>query len=310
MKTTVYGEGMTGMKPSVATIGFFDGVHLGHRHLIAAVIDEAKRRGMESTVVTFDRHPRQVVSSNFCPRLLSTMEEKLVLLEKTGVDNCVVLPFDKEMAQLSAREFMQSILADRLHVKVLFTGYDHRFGHNRQEGFNDYVSYGKEMDMEVRRGEPFVLEGVNVSSSVVRSLVEEGEMGHASRCLGYKYTVIGHVVSGEHIGTTIGFPTANVAVADTNKLLPADGVYAVRVRLAGEKSYREAMLNIGSRPTFDGKKRTIEAHILDFSGDIYGGELAVAFYSKIREERRFRSATELAVQLKRDEKEVRDFFCK
>ena len=301
---------MTGMKPSVATIGFFDGVHLGHRHLIAAVIDEAKRRGMESTVVTFDRHPRQVVSSNFCPRLLSTMEEKLVLLEKTGVDNCVVLPFDKEMAQLSAREFMQSILADRLHVKVLFTGYDHRFGHNRQEGFNDYVSYGKEMDMEVRRGEPFVLEGVNVSSSVVRSLVEEGEMGHASRCLGYKYTVIGHVVSGEHIGTTIGFPTANVAVADTNKLLPADGVYAVRVRLAGEKSYREAMLNIGSRPTFDGKKRTIEAHILDFSGDIYGGELAVAFYYKIREERRFRSAAELAVQLKRDEKEVRDFFCK
>ena len=301
---------MTGMKPSVATIGFFDGVHLGHRHLIAAVIDEAKRRGMESTVVTFDRHPRQVVSSNFCPRLLSTMEEKLVLLEKTGVDNCVVLPFDKEMAQLSAREFMQSILADRLHVKVLFTGYDHRFGHNRQEGFNDYVSYGKEMDMEVRRGEPFVLEGVNVSSSVVRSLVEEGEMGHASRCLGYKYTVIGHVVSGEHIGTTMGFPTANVAVADTNKLLPADGVYAVRVRLAGEKSYREAMLNIGSRPTFDGKKRTIEAHILDFSGDIYGGELAVAFYYKIREERRFRSAAELAVQLKRDEKEVRDFFCK
>ena len=309
MKTTVYGEGMTGMKPSVATIGFFDGVHLGHRHLIAAVIDEAKRRGMESTVVTFDRHPRQVVSSNFCPRLLSTMEEKLVLLEKTGVDNCVVLPFDKDMAQLSAREFMQSILADRLHVKVLFTGYDHRFGHNRQEGFNDYVSYGKEMDMEVRRGEPFVLEGVNVSSSVVRSLVEEGEMGHASRCLGYKYTVIGHVVSGEHIGTTIGFPTANVAVADTNKLLPADGVYAVRVRLAGEKSYREAMLNIGSRPTFDGKKRTIEAHILDFSGDIYGGELAVAFYSKIREERRFRCAAELAAQLKRDEKEVRDFFC-
>lgn len=308
MKTTVYGEGMTGMKPSVATIGFFDGVHLGHRHLIAAVIEEAKRRGMESTVVTFDRHPRQVVSSDFCPQLLSTMEEKLVLLEKTGVDNCVVLPFDKEMAQLSAREFMLSILADRLHVKVLFTGYDHRFGHNRSEGFADYVAYGKEMDMEVRRGEPFVLEGVNVSSSVVRSLVEEGEMGHASRCLGYKYTVIGHVVSGEHIGTTMGFPTANVAVADTNKLLPADGVYAVTVRLAGEQSDREAMLNIGSRPTFGGKKRTIEAHILDFSGDIYGGELAVAFYSKIREERRFSSAAELAAQLKRDEREVRDFF--
>ena len=299
---------MTGMKPSVATIGFFDGVHLGHRHLIAAVIEEAKRRGMESTVVTFDRHPRQVVSSDFCPQLLSTMEEKLVLLEKTGVDNCVVLPFDKEMAQLSAREFMLSILADRLHVKVLFTGYDHRFGHNRSEGFADYVAYGKEMDMEVRRGEPFVLEGVNVSSSVVRSLVEEGEMGHASRCLGYKYTVIGHVVSGEHIGTTMGFPTANVAVADTNKLLPADGVYAVTVRLAGEQSDREAMLNIGSRPTFGGKKRTIEAHILDFSGDIYGGELAVAFYSKIREERRFSSAAELAAQLKRDEREVRDFF--
>ena len=185
MKTIVFGEGITRLKPCVATIGFFDGVHLGHRHLIEAVRKEAEQQGLESTVVTFDRHPRQVVSTDFHPCLLSTQEEKLLLLDKTGINNCVVLPFDKEMASLSAREFMQTILADSLLTKVLFTGYDHRFGHNRSEGFADYERYGREMGMEVRRGDPFVLEGVSVSSSVVRSLLSEGEVGLASRCLGY-----------------------------------------------------------------------------------------------------------------------------
>ena len=231
MKTIVFGEGITRLKPCVATIGFFDGVHLGHRHLIAAVRKEAEQQGLESTVVTFDRHPRQVVSTDFHPCLLSTQEEKLLLLDKTGINNCVVLPFDKEMASLSAREFMQTILADSLLTKVLFTGYDHRFGHNRSEGFADYERYGREMGMEVRRGDPFVLEGVSVSSSVVRSLLSEGEVGRASRCLGYHYTLRGHVVDGEHIGTTIGFPTANLEVDDANKLLPADGVYAVKVSI-------------------------------------------------------------------------------
>lgn len=304
MKTIVFGEGITRLKPCVATIGFFDGVHLGHRHLIEAVRKEAEQQGLESTVVTFDRHPRQVVSTDFHPCLLSTQKEKLLLLDKTGINNCVVLPFDKEMASLSAREFMQTILADSLLTKVLFTGYDHRFGHNRSEGFADYERYGREMGMEVRRGDPFVLEGVSVSSSVVRSLLSEGEVGLASRCLGYHYTLRGHVVDGEHIGTTIGFPTANLEVDDANKLLPADGVYAVKVSIPCVSYIGFAMLNIGTRPTFNGKSRTIEAHIFNFSENIYGRSIDVAFLAKIRGERKFNSASALAEQLKKDKEVV------
>ena len=304
MKTIVFGEGITRLKPCVATIGFFDGVHLGHRHLIEAVRKEAEQQGLESTVVTFDRHPRQVVSTAFHPCLLSTQEAKLLLLDKPGINNCVVLPFPQEMASLSAREFMQTILADRLLTKVLFTGYDHRFGHNRSEGFADYERYGREMGMEVRLGDPFVLEGVRVSSSVVRSLLSEGEVGLASRCLGYHYTLRGHVVDGEHIGTTIGFPTANLEVDDANKLLPADGVYAVKVSIPCVSYIGPAMLNIGTRPTFNGKRRTIEAHIFNFSENIYGRSIDVAFLAKIRGERKFNSASALAEQLKKDKEVV------
>lgn len=300
MKTVTFGEGMAEMKPCVATIGFFDGVHRGHRHLIREVTDRAAEAGLESVVVTFDRHPRQVVTTDFMPRLLSTMEEKLALLSKTGIDHCVVLPFDLAMASMTARDFMRKILAERLHVKILYTGYDHRFGHNRSEGFAEYVRYGKEMGMEVLRGNPLTLDGVNVSSSVVRSLIEEGEVGLASQCLGYHYTIVGHVVAGEHIGTGLGFPTANVSLDDSCKLLPSDGAYAVKLRMAGSDCEWQGMLNIGLRPTFDGRRKTIEVNIFNFSDDIYGRQVAVTFYAKIRDERKFRSAQELASQLEDD----------
>ena len=149
MNTILYGDGVSGMSPCVATIGFFDGIHRGHQHLIGEVTERAKAMGLTSTVVTFDRHPRQVVKTDFMPQLLSTTEEKLVLLEKAGIDNCIVLPFDKEMASMSAHDFMRYILSEKLGVKVLITGYDHRFGHNRSEGFDDYVRYGEQMGMEV-----------------------------------------------------------------------------------------------------------------------------------------------------------------
>ena len=144
------------------------------------------------------------------PQLLSTTEEKLVLLEKAGIDNCIVLPFDKEMASMSAHDFMRYILSEKLGVKVLITGYDHRFGHKRSEGFDDYVRYGEQMGMEVILGKPYIYEGVNVSSSVVRALISEGEVDLAANCLGYRYTLLGHVESGHHIGTGLGFPTANI----------------------------------------------------------------------------------------------------
>lgn len=284
----------------VATIGFFDGVHRGHQYLIAKVVSEARRLGLASTVITFDKHPRQVLNADFQPRLLSSLDEKVALIRKMGVDHCVVLPFTKEMAAMTAREFMGEVLAGSVHARLLITGYDNRFGHNREEGFDDYVVYGKQMGIIVERGNPFVINGVNVSSTVVRSFLSEGEVDMAKLCLGYPYTLSGKVVHGEHIGTDIGFPTANLSIDDPCKLVPANGVYAVKVSLENSPTPMPAMMNIGTRPTFDGKATTLEVHILDFCGEIYGQRMAVAFERRLREERKFSSIGELRNQLKRD----------
>ena len=172
MRTIKLSDGNVDIKPCVATIGFFDGVHRGHQFLIQHVIDEAKAAGLESTVVTFDAHPRQVLHSDFVPKLLSTLDMKLIQLAKTNVDNCVLLHFDEEMARLSAHDFMEKILRDRLHVQKLVIGYDNRFGHDRKESFNDYVRYGKELGMEVIQNQALMVNGINVSSSVIRSYVQ------------------------------------------------------------------------------------------------------------------------------------------
>lgn len=287
-------------EPCVATIGFFDGVHRGHQHLIRQVAETAQVLGFVSTVITFDRHPRQVVKTYFKPRLLSTLDEKLQLLAATGIDRCAVLPFNEDMAMLSANDFMRKVLHDRLNVQTLITGYDNRFGHNRAEGFDDYVRYGREMGMDVKRATPFVLNGINVSSSVIRSFLQEGEVAMAASCLGHAYTLGGTVTTGEHIGTKIGYPTANLQPNDDMKLIPAGGVYAVKARIGDEEKPWPAMLNIGTRPTFHGNHTTIEAHLLHFGGDIYGQAISVGFVKRLREERKFRNAAELACQLRRD----------
>lgn len=185
MKTIRLDDFTQSVEPCVATIGFFDGVHKGHQFLIRHVMDEAKAAGLQSTVITFDKHPRQVLQEDYIPEMLSTLDSKLLLLSKTGVDNSVVLRFNKEMAELSAREFMAQVLRDRLHVKKLIIGYDNRFGHNREEGFDDYVRFGEELGIEVIKNEAFLLNGINVSSSVVRAFLKEGEIEMANSCLGY-----------------------------------------------------------------------------------------------------------------------------
>lgn len=284
---------------AVATIGFFDGVHCGHRFLIEQVCREAKGRELSSMLVTFTEHPRMVMRTGYQPRLLSTFDEKCRLLADTGVDVCVALPFTRELATLSARDFMQQVLRDRLHVRVLVIGYDHRFGHNRAEGFDDYVRYAKELGMEVVRAEACRLEEMHVSSSAVRTLLEEGKVDVASRCLGYNYSLCGRVATGQQIGRTLGFPTANLQVCDGWKLVPADGVYAVRVHV-GDHTYK-GMLNIGCRPTIDDDvHRTIEVHLLQFDGDLYGEHLRIEFVRRIRGEQKFSCREELARQLQLD----------
>ena len=288
----------------MATIGFFDGVHRGHKFLIKSVIDRAAEYGLQSAVITFDRHPRLVLHKEFQPRLLTTNDEKLRLLAATGVNRCEMLRFDEQTASLSAYDFMKTVLRGRLNVRRLITGYDNRFGHNRAEGFDDYVRYGLELGMEVERAEAFVLNGVNVSSSVVRSFLSAGETDMASMCLGYHYKIVGTVVSGYHEGRKLGFPTANIDVEDKLKLVPEAGVYAVRVRIGDEPELLDGMMNIGTRPTFDGTETTLEVNIFGFGGDIYGRKITVEFHRRLREERKFGSVYKLMDQLKADREEA------
>jgi riboflavin kinase/FMN adenylyltransferase len=289
--------------PCVATIGMFDGVHKGHRFVLEHICEQAKARQLASMVITFDRHPREVVQTDWKPLLLTTFEERMKLLGETGVDYCIVLPFTKELAALSARDFML-LMQERLGVKVLMTGYDNRFGHHRHETFEDYVRYGEEIGMEVKGLSPCPSpkrEGSMVSSSLIRQLLAEGKVSEAMECLSYPYRLTGKVVKGDHIGTTLGFPTANLQVNDSRKLIPAPGVYAVTCKKSTTNSQRLlGMMNIGTRPTFGTHAQTLEVHLLDYEGDLYGKEITVSFIKRLREERRFDNEEELKTQLKED----------
>lgn len=296
------------MPELVATIGFFDGVHRGHRFLIDRVIEEAQRSGMSSAVITFDRHPREVLQTDYQPDLLSTLDEKLLLLSKTHVDNTVVLHFDASLAALTAHDFMRDVLQRQLKVRKLIIGYDNRFGHNRSEGFDDYVRYGKELGIEVIRADAFLPDDVRVSSSVIRTCLREGRVEDANRLLGYDYTIESRIVSGYQNGRKMGFPTANLDVTRCQQLLPASGVYAVWVRLKDSVGWKRGMMNIGHRPTFNGTTTSMEVNLFNFSGDLYGQELLVSFISKIRDERKFDSIDALAEQLQHDKVQINKLF--
>ena len=296
------------MPELVATIGFFDGVHRGHRFLIDRVIEEAQRSGMSSAVITFDRHPREVLQTDYQPDLLSTLDEKLLLLSKTHVDNTVVLHFDASLAALTAHDFMRDVLQGQLKVRKLIIGYDNRFGHNRSEGFDDYVRYGKELGIEVIRADAFLPDDVRVSSSVIRTCLREGRVEEANRLLGYDYTIESRIVSGYQNGRKMGFPTANLDVTRCQQLLPASGVYAVLVRLKDSVGWKRGMMNIGHRPTFNGTSTSMEVNLFNFSGDLYGQELLVSFISKIRDEHKFDSIDALAEQLQHDKVQINKLF--
>lgn len=297
-------------EPCVATIGFFDGVHIGHRYLIQQVKEIAATKGLRSALVTFPVHPRKVMHSDFRPELLTTPDEKISLLADTGVDYCLMLDFTPEISNLTALEFMEQLLKERFQVKCLVIGYDHRFGHNRSEGFEDYVHYGQSIGIEVVRAlactdyiEINDTKKITVSSSLIRKLLHQGDVDLAARCLGYEYFLDGTVVGGYQVGRKIGFPTANLSVDDPDKLIPADGVYAVWVTFDG-KTYM-GMLNIGVRPTIDnGSNRTIEVNILHFHSDIYDKFIRLTFVKRTRPELKFDSIEELIEELHKDAKEV------
>ena len=286
--------------PSAATIGCFDGVHRGHQMLVEMMVCQARQRGLKPIAVTFDRLPRQLFDPTFHPQLLSTLEEKTACLKELGVEEVMVLPFTHQLAALSAEAFMREILRDRLSVELLVTGYDNRFGHDRSEGFDDYVRYGQHLGIDVVRGDVAMMDDhLAVSSTVIRQLLaDEGKVEAMPDVLTRRYTVSGRVVSGEHIGHELGFPTANLEPDSKEKLIPASGAYAVWAMIDGHRL--PAMMNIGTRPTFEGKQQTLEVHILSEVGNLYGQSMTVEFVSRLRAEQRFDTREALIAQLEHD----------
>ena len=288
--------------PTVATIGFFDGVHLGHRFLIQQVKVAATQTGWQSSIITFPVHPRQVIQSEFQPQLLSSPEEKIELLATTGIDNCILLPFTRELSLLTAREFMQ-LLYEKYYVRMLVIGYDHRFGHNRTETFEDYCRYGRELGIHIMQATAYTQEQDKVSSSAIRRSLFSGDVSTAKKYLGYNYFLEGTVVGGYKVGRKIGFPTANIRVDFSEKLIPSIGVYAVYVYVNGQKY--KGMLNIGYRPTINnGTDLSIEVHILDFQGDIYHQKMRIEFVDFLRPEAKFGSINELITQMQKDKEDI------
>ena len=294
--------------PCAATIGSFDGVHLGHRAMLMELQARARQLGLPVMVVTFARHPRLLFGGSGDRFLLSSNEEKVALLETLGVNYCVMLEFDAVMASMSAERFMKEILKEKLGVELLCVGYDHHFGKPVQgEGFEQYAEYGNKLGMDVFISSPFFVDGVAVSSSKVRRALASGDIALASLLLGYEYSLSGSVVHGARIGRSLGFPTANISLADDMKLLPADGVYAVRVFFDGKE--HKGIMNIGVKPTI-GKNlaHTIEVYVLDFSGDLYGKNIVVSLLCRVRGEMTFESVDALRCQINHDVQFVRNLI--
>lgn len=295
----------------VASIGFFDGVHAGHRFLIDQVKQLAAERGMQSMLITFYEHPRSVLHSDYVPQLLTSPDEKLALLHETSIDKIEVLHFTEEMSKLSAKEYMQQVLHHQFGVNVLVMGYDHRFGH---EGGTpeQYRQWGQEVGIEVfraleKKDNQTATNIQSLSSSAIRRLLTEGNVEAATSLLGHPYTLLGKVVKGHHVGHELGFPTANLE-PHVHKLVPARGVYAVWVELENGQRL-PGMLNIGERPTIDASTdTTIEVNILDFDGDLYDHNVTLHFISRLREERRFDSREALIRQIEQDEETARNIL--
>lgn len=285
------------MRKSVAvTIGFFDGVHRGHRYLLRQLEELASAGGLLPMAVTFDCHPRKVIQKDFAPLLLTTQEEKLALLSEVFCGEVAVLPFTPELSELTAKEFMQSVLRDRLHAELLLMGYDHHFGHGGGTQA-EYEAWGQETRIKVCFAN--ALDGEKVSSSRIRNLISLGEMEKANSMLGYSYSLTGKVVGGKQIGRRMGFPTANLSVPQ-QKLLPANGVYAVSVTMP-DGANRGGMLCIGHRPTIEDEGEiSVETHIFDFDGNLYGESISVHFIGKLRDEKHFDSLDGLQRQLALD----------
>ena len=299
-----------GMKASnngtIVTIGTFDGVHIGHQKILKDIVEIGKKQDLKSTVLTLFPHPRMVLHDDETIKLLNTIEERIEILHSIGVDHVEVKTFSREFAQLSAYDYVHSILHQELNARIVVIGYDHHFGKNRSGNIKDLIRYGKEFNFEVKEIKAQQIDDVSVSSTKIRNALFKGDIETANKYLGYPYSLSGMVVKGNKLGRTIGFPTANIKVQANYKLIPGDGVYVVKATIEDTPVY--GMMNIGQNPTIPEKDRSIEVHFFNFTGDLYGKELSIKFVHRLRAELKFSSIDALKQQLQEDEKNARQFL--
>ena len=292
---------------SIVTIGTFDGVHLGHRVVLRRMREIAKKTKGKSVLLTFSPHPRHVLhKDNQDMKLITTLQEKQDLINQAGLDNLVIHEFTKKFSRIKPANFVRDILVEQLNVHTLVIGHDHHFGRNREGSIDELTTLAELYDFNIEKIDPQYFEDVTVSSSKIRKLIEKGEMVKAKQYLGYEFMLNGKVIKGNSLGKTINFPTANIVVENKWKILPADGVYAVKIVLEA-KEYK-GMMNIGQKPTVDGNGISLEVNIFDFNQDIYGKGIEIRFVKRIRDERKFEDLACLKEQLLIDRNRARQIL--
>ncbi len=288
------------------TIGTFDGVHIGHQKIISRLVKTGKDNDLKSIVLTFFPHPRMVLQTNPNIALLNTIAERETILMSLGLDQMVLQPFTEAFSNLSAKEFVSSILVEKLNAKHIIIGHDHRFGKNRSANVDDLRYFGKIFGFAVEEISAQEIEDVSVSSTKIRNALNRGDIATANAYLGYNYFLSGKVVRGKGLGKTIGYPTANVEVEDAYKLIPFDGVYVVKATVDHKELF--GMMNIGTNPTVSGTDRTIEVHLFDFDRTIYGSQIKIEFLERLRDEQDLGSITRLKAQLQLDMDNAKSFL--
>ncbi|RKS01291.1 riboflavin kinase/FMN adenylyltransferase [Flavobacterium sp. 102] len=293
-------------KPTIVTIGTFDGVHLGHQKILDQIISGAKAQDCESLVLTFFPHPRMVLQEGTEMKQLNTLNEKIALLESLGIDHLVVHPFDKDFSRLTAEDFVKHVLVDTFKLKKIIIGHDHRFGRNRTADINDLTEFGNTFGFEVEQISAQELNDVSISSTKIRTALSEGNIELANDYLGYNYSLTGKVSKGKQLGRTIGYPTANIHIEEDYKLIPENGVYIAKSVIDQKTVY--GMMNIGNRPTVDGTTLSIEINYFDFDQDLYDQTITVSLLKRMRDEQKFESLDALKNQLALDQSTAVDYI--
>ena len=290
----------------VLTIGTFDGIHIGHQKILKHVVKLASKQGYDPVVLTLFPHPRMILQKDDSIKLLNTIDERVELLKSYGIKKVIVKEFTKEFANLSAKDYVKQILVDELNTKQVVIGYDHHFGKNRSANIKDLKSFGKLYNFKVEEILAQDIEEVTVSSTNIRNALDEGKVDLANSYLGYNFYITGTVIKGKGLGRTIDYPTANIHIKESYKLIPSDGVYVVKSKIENNSIF--GMMNIGTNPTVNGRTRSIEVHFFDFNADIYNTELKIEFLKRLRSEQKFENLEALKSQLKKDKEAALDFI--